>query len=204
MASSFITQVASSVPFDNETNGFIAEDTQAAIEEIAAKAKNSLYIPFISTENLNYAEYLYAYQHDGLLGRRSGNNSNGWQFQNSSPAVVPFSGKVVSAVFRNRGIAQSTGSPAATMTLRYELFRVGVTGGAGTKLGDIIVSFSTAGKIIGNFWNSAVNTNLNEQASVDISVSQGDLLGLRFNPQSGNSEVRSFHNAAVILKIEED
>lgn len=33
MASSFITQVASSVPFDNETNGFIAEDTQAAIEE---------------------------------------------------------------------------------------------------------------------------------------------------------------------------
>ena len=28
-----MTQVASSVPFDNSTNGFIAEDVQAAIEE---------------------------------------------------------------------------------------------------------------------------------------------------------------------------
>ena len=29
-----IAQVASSTPFDNETNGFVAEETQAAIEEV--------------------------------------------------------------------------------------------------------------------------------------------------------------------------
>ena len=33
MALQAITQVAKSVPFDNATNGFIADDTQAAIEE---------------------------------------------------------------------------------------------------------------------------------------------------------------------------
>lgn len=165
--------------------------------------KKRIYLQFMSVENLNFAEYLFAFQHDGGGGRRSGNNSNGWQFQNSSPIVVPFSGKITSAVFRNRGLAQSTGSPAATMTLRYELFNVGVTGGAGTKLGDINITFSTVGLTIGNWWNSAVNTNFNASNAQDIDVTQGMLLGLRFNPQSGSSEVRSFHNAAVVLELEE-
>ena len=165
--------------------------------------KKRIWLPFISVRQLNFAEYLYAYQHDGSGGRLSGNNSNGWQFSDSSPAICPFNGRVVNALFRNRGIAQSNGSPAATMTLRYELFRVGVTGGAGTKLGDITVTFTTAGKTIGNFWNSAVNTDLNEEATQDITVNKGDLLGLRFNPQSGSAEVRSFNNALVLLEIEE-
>lgn len=34
MASPFVTPVAKSVPFDNSTNGFVASDTQAAIEEV--------------------------------------------------------------------------------------------------------------------------------------------------------------------------
>jgi hypothetical protein len=33
--------VARSVPFDNSSNGFIAEDTQAAIEEVSSVAANS-------------------------------------------------------------------------------------------------------------------------------------------------------------------
>lgn len=175
----------------------------AIIVKTPAPGKKRSYLQFISTESLNFAEYLYAFQHDGSGGRRSGNNSNGWQFQNSSPIVVPFSGKIIKAIFRNRGLAQSTGSPAATMTLRYELFNVGVTGGAGTKLGDITVTFSTTGLTIGNFGNSAVNTNFTASSSQDIDVTEGMLLGLRFNPQNGNNEVRSFHNAAVLLELEE-
>lgn len=168
-------------------------------------SKKTAFIQFMSVENLNYSEFLYSFQHGGgLLDRRSGNNSNGWQFTNSSPIVCPFSGTIKRAVFRNRGLAQSTGSPAPSMTLRYELFNVGVTGGVGTKLGDVNVTFSTSGLTIGNFWNSAVNTNFNASSSQNISVTEGMLLGLRFNPSSGSSEVRSFHNAAVLLEIEED
>ena len=35
------TQVASSVPFDNSSNGFVASDVQAAIEEVNAKIQTS-------------------------------------------------------------------------------------------------------------------------------------------------------------------
>lgn len=33
-----VTPVAESVPFDNSTNGFVADDVQAAIEEVAARS----------------------------------------------------------------------------------------------------------------------------------------------------------------------
>ena len=36
-----ISPVAKSVPFDNSTNGFIADDTQAAIEEVQVASANS-------------------------------------------------------------------------------------------------------------------------------------------------------------------
>lgn len=154
---------------------------------------------------MNFDQYLYSWQHDGNSNDRSGDPSNGWQFQNSSPIVMPFDGRVKKATFRNRGVAQSTGSPAATMTLLYELWRVAVTGGEGTKLGDVSITFTTAGKTIGNWWNSAVNTDLNEvNDTLDIPVSRGDLIGLKFIRQTGNNNVVSVHNALVGLEIEED
>jgi hypothetical protein len=161
------------------------------------------YPQFIFTGQMNFDQYLYAWQHDGSGSRRSGEPSNGWQFSDSSPIVVPFNGVVKSATFRNRGVAQSTDTPAANMTLRYELWNVGVTGGEGTKIADVEVTFTTAGKTIGNFWNSAVNTNLNEfNNSLNISVSRGDLLGLKFIRIVSSSGVTSTHNATVILEIE--
>ena len=36
-----ISPVAKSIPFDNSTNGFIADDTQAAIEEVQVASSNS-------------------------------------------------------------------------------------------------------------------------------------------------------------------
>jgi len=153
---------------------------------------------------MNFNQYLYSWQHDGNGNRRSGDPSNGWQFANSSPIVAPFDGVVKRATFRNRGVAQSTGTPAANMTLLYELWNVGVTGGEGTKLGDVSVTFTTAGKTIGNFWNSSVNTNLNEtNDNLNINVSRGDLLGLKFIRATGASNVVSVNNALVNLYIEE-
>jgi hypothetical protein len=99
-------------------------------------------------------------------------------------------------------VAQSNGSPAATMTLRYELFNVGVTGGQGTLISPVECTFTTAGKTIGNFWNSAVNTNLNESRTYDITgINSGDLLGLKFIRQTGSDKVVSIHNALVCLEL---
>lgn len=226
--------------FDNSTNGFTANDVQAAIEEanilniqenssliqsstntlnfrnnlkvtddgsstVTIDVKNKVFLQYTFVGQMNFDQYLYSWQHDGSGSRRSGDPSNGWQFQNSSPMVMPFDGIVKKATFRNRGVAQSTGTPAANMTLLYELWRVAVTGGEGTKLGDVSVTFTTAGKTIGNFWNSAVNTDLNEiNDSLNISVARGDLLGLKFIRQTGASNVVSVNNALVVLEIEED
>ena len=184
---------------------FAQDNVQEALESLAGGGKRRFFIQYSLSAQLNFDEYLYPWNFDSNNGaKRSGNNSNGWQFFDSSPIVAPFNCKIVSGTFRNRGVAQSTGSPAASMTLRYDLYNVGVTGGQGTLISQINVTFTTAGKTIGNFWNSAVNTNLNESRTFDISgINQGDLLGLKFIRQTGNSNVVSIHNALVSLELEE-
>jgi hypothetical protein len=152
---------------------------------------------------MNFSQYLYSWSHQEN-GRRSGDPSNSWQFSNSSPILAPFKGRVKRATFRNRGLAQSTGTPAANMTLRYELWKGTVTGSEGTKLGDVEVTFPTAGLTIGNWWNSAVNTNFTAvNEDLDIEVEQGDLLGLKFIRIESASGVTSTHNALVSLELEE-
>lgn len=179
------------------------QDTVTTNPEKLRIQKQNIQFQFVG--QMNFDQYLYSWQHDGNANDRSGDPSNGWQFANSSPILCPFNGTVKQATFRNRGVAQSTGTPAANMTLLYELWRVGVTGGEGTKLGDVSVTFATAGKTIGNWWNSAVNTDLNEtNDSLDIAVSRGDLLGLKFIRVTGASNVVSVHNALVNLYLEED
>lgn len=158
---------------------------------------------FIFIGQMNFNQYLYSWQHDGNQSRRSNEPTNSFQFSGASPIVCPYNGKVVRAVFRNRGLAQSTGAPAANMTLRYELWRGTAAGGEGTKLGDIEITFPTSGLTIGNFWNSAVNTNftgINDQ--LDIDVNAGDLLALKFIRIQSSAGVTSTHNATVILTIE--
>lgn len=184
---------------------FPTSDNVKEALEFLSVPKKRFFIQYSASEQINFDNYLFAWNYDANNGaRRSGNSSNGWQFFDSSPIVAPFNCRIVSGTFRNRGVAQSDGSPAANMTLRYDLFRVGVTGGEGTLISQINVTFTTAGKTIGNFWNSAVNTNLNETRSFNITgINQGDLLGLKFIRQTGSSNVVSIHNALVSLELEE-
>jgi hypothetical protein len=176
----------------------ISTATQAALDAISGG--KTVFPQYTWLGQLNFDNYLF-------LGAQnyqpSGDSSNGFQFTGSIPFVVPFNGTITKAIFRHRGIATSTSSPATNVTLGYEVWNVGVTGGQGTKLDDLNVTFPSSGLTIGSFGNSAVNTNLNISANYSISVTQGMLLGLKFNSETGNSNINSFHNGIVSLEISE-
>lgn len=76
-----ITQVAESIPFDNSSNGFIADEVQSAIEEIGASAS------------------------PGFSWGRSGNSNVGTYLQvdsvpsNLAGRIVPLSSGIISDIF---------------------------------------------------------------------------------------------------------
>lgn len=202
------SQTADSTPFDNTDTEFQSETTRDAIVESLelAKASRFQYAQFQFIGEMNFDQYMFVGAHSAagsLLSstRRSGDTSNGYRFGNSAPLTVSFSGKVQSATASIRGIAQSTGSPATNMELKFELWKVGMAGNEGTKLGDIIFNITSANYTIGNWWNSSIVTQFEEEQAQDIDVTAGALLGLKFIRQTGNDKVVSVQNTTIVLEI---
>lgn len=192
---------AAEVPYDNSVTQFDGnpQNVQAALE--AAKGARFQYAQFQKIGQMNFPTYLFANSDQGGTNRESGNTSNGYQFQGSAPLTVSFSGKVTSATASIRGIAQSTGSPAASLEMLFELWKVGFTG-EGAKLGDIIFNVDTSAYTIGNYWNSSIVTAFGKEQPQSVNVSAGDLLGLKFIRRTGNNNVVSVENTTVVLAIE--
>lgn len=197
------TQVAASIPFDNSVANFPnnPQNVQEALEE--SRSARFQYQQFQKIGQMNFDQYLFATTDQGSTNRESGNPSNGYRFGNSAPQTVAFSGTIDNATASIRGIAQSTGSPAANLELLFELWKVGFTG-EGTKIGDITFNIDTSLYTIGNWWNSSIVTAFAEeqsQAANNVSVTEGDLLGLKFIRRTGNSNVVSIENTTIVLEI---
>lgn len=201
----WIKDVASSIFFDNtvaqlEDN---PDNVQEAIEKVKGFRVQTPQFQYIG--QMNYDQYLYSFadKTGGLLTstRRSGNASNGYRYSNSAPLTSLYSGTVISATASITGIAQSTGSAASNVELKFELWKVGFSN-EGTKLGDIIFNIDSSTYNIGNYWNSSVLTSFAENQSQNVSVSAGDLLALKFIRQTGNDKVVAVTNTTVVLEIE--
>ena len=186
-------------PFDNSANGFDATDVQMAIEETKGFRVQPTQFQFIG--QMNFDQYLYSGIHSGSFSRRSGDSSNGYRYSNSAPNTALYSGSVVSASASITGIAQSTGSPAASLELKFELWKVGFSN-QGTKLGDIIFNINSSSYTIGNWWDSSILTAFAENQTQNITVSAGDLLGLKFIRQTGNNKVVAVTNTTIVLEIQ--
>lgn len=146
-------------------------------------------------------QYLYNHCHSGGEIRRSGDASNGYRYSNSSPTTCAFNGTVVQAACSITGVAQSEGSPAATVTILFELWNVGFNG-EGTKLGDITFDVDSGAFTIGNYGDSSILTALGMTQAQNVPVVGGDLLGLKFKAVTGNSNVIALQNVTVALFIE--
>lgn len=198
----FQSNKAQDTVFDNsiaELDGD-PDNVQEALEKVKGFRVQPLQFQFIG--QMNFDQYLYSGVHlVSNNARRSGDASNGYRYGNSAPLTVLYDGKVVSAAASITGIAQSTGSPAATMTLKFELWKVGFNG-EGTKLGDITFSIDSSSYTIGNWWNSSILTQFAENQSQDVDVSAGDLLALKFIRQTGSANVVAVTNTTVVLEIE--
>lgn len=199
---------------ESPLNGHIAIDEQDGFFKVYNE-QQSKWLIFSNSSNkkhfleyqyigqMNYSQYLFAGAFNSLVGPRSGDQSNGYRYSNSAPRIAPFSGDVTQAVVRIEGVAQSTGSAAAEVTCVFELWRVGTNGSEGTKLGDINFVIDTNSYNIGTYWNSSIITDYKGTTATDVAVTEGDLLGLKFIRQTGNSSVVSVNNVTLILTLEE-
>lgn len=209
--------VPSSLP-SNPTDGFIAIDEQdgyfKVYNETLAKwvilkdSPKTFNAQFQIIGDLNYDEYIYSYSDigsSGLLGNknRSGDSSNGYRYSSSAPIICPFTGTLDKAVFALKGVAVSTGSAAATVTVNLELWSVGFNN-EGTKLGDLDFDIDSGTYTVGNWWDSSVNTNFKGSETYNIAVSEGDLLAVKFKRVQNNSNAVGIDNLTISIQITED
>lgn len=196
-----VTPVAESVPFDNESNGFNSDNVQSAIEEAANTGSEVDFIQFQKLGNINFDQYLYSYRQAGNSGQRSGDASNGYHFVTAEPVLCPFGGTITDVIFAIKGIAQSTGSAAANVNVNFEVWSVGFQN-EGSKLGDIDISVSSGSFTIGNWWDSSIDTNFKGSEQYDISVSQGDLLAVKFIRVTGSSNAVALYSPTLRMRVE--
>lgn len=193
---------AEDIFFDNSSNGFTSTNIQDAIEENSSARFQYLQYQIIGS--LNYDNYLYSGSDkvSGLLfsARRSGNSNNGYRYSNCAPQTANFTGTVVSAAASITGLAVSTGSSSSTVTLHLELWKVGFNN-EGTKLGDIEFDIESGSYNIGTYWNSSVLTSFSGTQIQDVDVTAGDLLALKFNSQTGSSNIVALQNITITLEI---
>lgn len=170
--------------------------------------KSKFHTQFQLIGDINYDEYIYSNSDigsQGLLGNknRSGDSSNGYRYSSSAPIICPFTGTLDKAVFALKGVAVSTGSAAATVTVNLELWSVGFNN-EGTKLGDLDFDIDSGTYTIGNWWNSSVDTNFKGSETYNIAVSEGDLLAVKFKRVQNNSNAVGIKNLTLSIQIIED
>jgi hypothetical protein len=187
---------------DDEADLRIAGDAllQDQIDNIGTVSFGSVaFAEYTFLGQLNFPDYLFL----GVQNYKpSGSSSNGFQFQNCVPYLVPFSGILSTVNLRARGVAVSTAAADPTLTMRFSLWNVGI-GVEGTKLADLDFIYPVTPNT-GIFNNSAVDTNLYLSQPFSVPVTAGMLLGIKFEPITGsNSGISSFHNAIVSLKLSE-
>jgi hypothetical protein len=99
-------------------------------------------------------------------------------------------------------VAVGTAGPDATLTIRFGLWNVGL-GVEGTKLTDLNFTYTITPNT-GNFNNSAVDTNLFLSRPFSVPITEGMLLGLKFDPITGSSSgISSFNTAFISLEFQE-
>lgn len=147
----------------------------------------------------SYSFYLFYEAHKNPNDDRESGAGDGYLYQNSAPAICGIDGVVNMATLVVRGVAISDATPSSIVTMHFELWNVGFST-EGTKIGDISFDIDSSVFTIGPYYNSSVSSNIKiHEHQTPLSVSQGDMLGLKFISTTGASNIVSFVNATVLL-----
>ena len=130
---------------------------------------------------------------------RSG-NAQGLSYQGAcNPIQLHDNGKLISASLSLKGAGVASGTVTYPVIYRAELWNVGWTT-EGTKITDLNFEITSG---VGIYSVGVTNTKVH-LSGLNIAVSLGDLLALKFVNGSGNSEVAQMLNAFVTIEIEEN
>jgi hypothetical protein len=164
-------------------------------------SKNRVSVQFCLTEDANNTEkYFYVGRTNAsaLDTERSGNNA-GLQNPNScSPYQVPFNGKIVRATLSLKGAGVQNGTVTYPVNYQTDLDNISWT--STSKTADIDFPISNA-FTVATF--SPGNTNYTGSVVLNISVTEGQMLGLKFVNGTAANLVGQSRNAFVTLIIEE-
>lgn len=161
------------------------------------------FLVFQRIGQFNGSTYLFYGADQGGDGTRrpSGDGSTGYRWSASAPGVVPFDGLIKGIALGVTGVAVDTGSPAAIVKVNFEVWEVGFNG-EGTKIADIYVEIPSASYTIGTYWNSSLLTAFSGvNSALNISMSAGKLLALKFVGKTGSGNAIQVQNVTATLNM---
>lgn len=150
----------------------------------------------------NTSVYFYSFekQFEGSGTKIYSGNSQGMNYANASnPILIHVNGTITRAILTIKGAGVSNGTVTYPVTYMTDLYDVGFST-EGTKIGDIDFSISNT-YTVGTYSVGATNAKGIELTGLNISVTKGQMLALKFINGSGASQVGQTLNAYVVLMI---
>ena len=105
--------------------------------------------------------------------------------KNAFPFIAPLAGVIDSMTFTMEGAAISQGGPVSAPYMKIEFYRLNYN--SVTSLGAVNVSLSASLTGINNTTSSGNQKQTVRVTALNLSVAQGDAIGVVFVPQGGNN-----------------
>ena len=170
--------------------------------EASSETTRRVIVEFTLTENVNnVVQWFTTWRSPGgdkASDKRSGTSTGIQNADSCSPFQVPFDATIIKAVLTVKGVGVQNGSVSYPVTYQTDLYEEDFT--TETKIADIDFTISNSYTV--GTW-SVGNTNYKGSVSLDIDVSEGDMLALKFINGTGASLAGQSRMAFVTLLLEE-
>lgn len=131
-------------------------------------------------------------------------NSSGLSNQNGAfPFVVPFNCTVKECYIAVKGVAQSTKTPASTVTINFELQTLDADFDGFTKVSDLDFPIDSSNYTIGTYGTSSIDTNYKGVNNLGQNLNAGDVIAVLFDSQNGASVCNNFQGGFITMILEE-
>jgi len=192
----------------NDGDKLLSSEEGRELVEILAVSKNivpkTLIFPYAFAKEMNYSQYLVSWvDNDTQSNRlvRSGDEC-GLKWGSSSPILCPVDGTITSVMLCMKAAAVSDKNNVESfVNILFEVWHVGFDD-EGTKKGQFDYNINSSQNPIGKKSDTrCVDTNLFVTLGVDIPVSYGDRLALKFIRQLGDDVVSKATGVFISLTV---
>lgn len=181
---------------------FISTDDTTSTAVWSPLNLRNLAVEFVLTEDVYNTEVFFTTWRspsgDSVANKRSGDFGTGVTNPNAcSPYQVPFDATIVGATLSVRGVGVQNGSVTYPVSYQTDLFSIT---GSETKIADIDFSISNSYTV--GVYTVAV-TSFTGATALNVNVTAGQLLGLKFINGTGASLAGQTRNAFITLLMQE-